>query len=100
VYAFGGSNLCLLTSDTPVQILNAHDNDDPLRAAAFWDLYLPLDPHRFLYLPGRMHSRDRDLMKDHRVNLPGGLGIALNQTVIETAHRNVIWHSSHDLRQT
>ena len=53
-WGIGLTNLCLLTSDAPTQILNARDDDDPLRAATFWDIYLPLDPHRFLYLPGRM----------------------------------------------
>ena len=37
-------------------------------------------------------------MKDHRINLPGGLGIGLNHTVIETAHRNLIWHPQHNPR--
>lgn len=97
-WGIGFTNLCLLTSDAPVQVLNARPDDDPLATATFWDLYLPLDPHRFMYLPGQMHARQRELMRDHSVNLPGGLAIALNHEVIETAHRHVIWHPSHDPR--
>lgn len=71
-WGFGFTSLCLLTSDTPVQALNARNDDDPLATAAYWDIYVPLDPHRFLYLPGQMHASQRRLMRDHRINLPGG----------------------------
>jgi hypothetical protein len=98
-WGIGFTSLCLLTSDAPVQILNATGDDDPARAVTFWDVYLPLDPHRFLYLPGRMHESRRRLMRDHKINLPGGLAIPLNSTVIETAHRHVIWHPDHDPRE-
>lgn len=97
-WGFGFTNLCLLTSDTPVQVLNARDDDDPLDTAAYWDIYVPLDPHRFLYLPGKMHASQQRLMRDHRINLPGGLAIPLNHEVIETAHRHIIWHPEHDSR--
>lgn len=97
-WGFGFTNLCLLTSDTPVQLLNARADDDPLLTAAYWDIYLPLDPHRFLYLPGQMHASQRRLMRDHCINLPGGLAIPLNHEVIQTAHRHIIWHPKHDPR--
>lgn len=73
-------------------------DDDPLATGAYWDIYVPLDPHRFLYLPGQMHASQRRLMRDHRINLPGGLAIPLNHEVIETAHRHIIWHPQHDPR--
>lgn len=97
-WGFGFTSLCLLTSDTPVQVLNARKDDDPLATAGYWDIYVPLDPHRFLYLPGQMHASQRHLMRDHRINLPGGLAIPLNVEVIETAHRHIIWHPQHDPR--
>jgi Protein of unknown function (DUF4238) len=97
-WGFGFTSLCLLTSDTPVQVLNAREDDDPLVTAAYWDIYVPLDPHRFLYLPGQMHASQGRLMRDHRINLPGGLAIPLNHEVIETAHRHIIWHPQHDPR--
>lgn len=97
-WGFGFTSLCLLTSDTPVQVLNAHDDDEPLSTASFWDIYLPLDPHRFLYLPGQMHAAQRALMRDHVFSLPGGLALPLNYEVIETANRHVIWHPAHDPR--
>lgn len=81
-----------------MQIVNAQDNDDQLIAANYWEVYLPLDAHRFLWLPGRTHKNPR-LSIDHRVNLPGGLALPLNELVVETAHRHVFWHPSHDPRQ-
>lgn len=97
-WGFGFTGLCLLTSDSPVQVLNARNDDDPLATAAFWDIYLPLDPHRFLYMPGQMHASQRRLMRDHRLNLPSGLATPLNHEILETAHRHLIWHPEHDPR--
>jgi len=97
-WGFGFTNLCLFTSDVPVQILNAQDDDDQVLAAAYWDVYVPLDSHRFLYLPGRLHDDRPELRRDHTINLPGGLAIPLNEVMIETAHRHIFWHPSHDPR--
>lgn len=97
-WGFGFTGLCLFTSDNPVQVLNSRVDDEPLETAAFWDIYVPLDPHRFLYLPGRMHVDHPTLMRDHFINLPGGLAIPLNQEVVATAHRHLIWHPDHDPR--
>jgi hypothetical protein len=97
-WGVGVSSLCLFTSDVPVQIINARDDDDPIHAATYWDLYMPLDPHRFLYLPGKMHESRRELIRDHLINLPGGLAIPLNQLMVETAHRHLLWHPAHDPR--
>lgn len=98
-WGFGFTNLCLLTSDVPVQIANIENNDEPVDAASYWDIYLPLDPHRFLYLPGAMHDQSPRLMRDHLISLPGGLAIGLNQMVVETAHRHLLWHPDHDPRK-
>jgi hypothetical protein len=95
-WGIGVTSLCLLTSDVPVQLINAQDHDDQINAVGFWDVYVPLDPHRFLYLPGYLHKQSRALMVDHRICLPGGLAIPLNDLVVETAHRHIFWHPSHD----
>ena len=97
-WGIGFSNLCLFTSDVPVQIINGQDDDDQLKAASYWDVYVPLDPHRFLYLPGALHKGRPRLLQDHWINLPGGLAIALNDLILETAHRHVFFHPDHDPR--
>jgi hypothetical protein len=97
-WGIGFTNLCLYTSDVPVQIINGQDDNDQLKAAGYWDIYLPLDPHRFLYLPGSMHRKQRHLMRDHCINLPGGLAMPLNDLMIENAHRHVFFHPEHDPR--
>ena len=98
-WGIGLTSLCLFTSDAPVQLINGRDDDDPIRAASFWDIYLPLDPHRFLYLPGKKARESRPkLSVDHLIDLPGGLAIALNQQIIESAHRHLFWHPEHDPR--
>ncbi|WP_307462553.1 DUF4238 domain-containing protein [Pseudarthrobacter oxydans] len=97
-WGIGFTNLCLYTSDVPVQIINGQDDNDQLKAASYWDIYLPLDPHRFLYLPGSMHRDQPRLMRDHTINLPGGLAMALNDLMIENAHRHVFFHPEHDPR--
>jgi hypothetical protein len=97
-WGIGFTNLCLYTSDVPVQIINGQDDNDQLKAASYWDIYAPLDPHRFLYLPGQMHRGQPRLMRDHTINLPGGLAMALNDLMIENAHRHVFFHPEHDPR--
>lgn len=99
-WGIGLTSGCLLTSDVPVQVLNAQDDNDQLLAVTFWDIYVPLDPHRFLLLPGEGLRQRRDLRQDHRINLPGGLSLLLNDVVAETAHRHVFWHRDHDPRKT
>jgi hypothetical protein len=98
-WGIGYTTACLATSDSPVQVFNAQDDDDQVRAVSFWDIYLPLDPHRFLYLPGESHQDRRSLMRDHRIGLPGGLAIGLNSVVAQTAHRHIFWHKEHDPRK-
>jgi hypothetical protein len=97
-WGIGITTACLLTSDVPVQVINAQDDDNQHLAAAFWDVYLPLDPHRFLYLPGELHRGRGELTRDHLANLPGNMAEPLNQLMIETAHSHVFWHPEHDPR--
>lgn len=97
-WGMGFTDLCLFTSDVPVQLINARADDDPIRAAAYWDIYSPLDAHRFLYLRGKVHKSQREVQVDHLINLPGGLAIPLNQLMVENAHRHLLWHPEHDPR--
>ena len=97
-WGIGFTNLCLFTSDVPVQIINGQDDGDQLKAASYWDIYVPLDPHRFLYLPGALHKNQHSLMRDHMINLPGGLAMPLNELILETAHRHIFFHPEHDPR--
>lgn len=97
-WGIGVSNLCLFTSDVPVQIINGQHHDDQVEAGSYWDIYLPLDPHRFLYLPGAMHRGQPQLMRDHQIILSGGLTMALNDLMIEYSHRHIFFHPEHDPR--
>ncbi|NED99301.1 DUF4238 domain-containing protein [Phytoactinopolyspora halotolerans] len=97
-WGVGYSTPCLLTSDAPVQIMNAQDDSDQLRAASYWDIYLPLDPHRYLLIPIQ-RPQARDLTIDHKIDPNGApITIPLNETVMETAHRHIFWHPDHDPR--
>lgn len=95
-WGFGVTSLCLVTSDTPVLILNGQDERDQLTAAAFWDIYLPLDPHRMLLLPGHLHRDNWRLAADHRFTLPGGVALPLNDMQASTATRHIFSHPNHD----
>lgn len=66
-WGIGMINACLLTTDTPVVILNDHDADDQVGAASFWEILFPLDPHRLLFLPSvPMVGADPKKRVDHR----------------------------------
>lgn len=95
-WGIGMSSACLLTSDTPVVILNDHDADDQLAAASFWEILMPLDPHRFFYLPNAsMVQEDPAKRVDHKLVLEGGMGHAVNQAVFDAADNFVFWHPRH-----
>lgn len=77
-------------------MLNGQDHSDQRRAAQFWDIYMPMDPHRCLYLPGLGSTGERRIRSDHRFKLHPGLVLGLNSMVIDTAVRHVFFHPEHD----
>ncbi|MDH6492646.1 DUF4238 domain-containing protein [Streptomyces sp. SAI-127] len=91
------TSMCLLTSDVPVVLFNAPDAEDQQAAAAACDILLPLDPHRLLFLPSAaMLARDPRKRTDHRLVIPGGVGIALVQVTYDVADAFVAHHPRHD----
>jgi hypothetical protein len=93
------STTCLHTSDVPVVILNGHDDGRQIRAASYWDVVLPLDPHRLLMLPGiNAQMEDADKQQDHRI-LFGGEGLILLDIVRDAADRYLFHHPSHPPRR-
>jgi hypothetical protein len=95
-WGFGFSSACLTTSDTPVVILNGLDADQQLMAAAYWDIYVPLDPHRLLFIPSPALNDDPHVRFDHFFTLDGGLGLAMNSAMLDAAVKHVFWHEQHD----
>lgn len=96
-WGLGFSDMCLLASDVPVVLLNAPDVRDQLAAVAVCDVLLPLDPHRLLFLPGAgMQAADPRKQSDHRMKIPGGVGIGLVQVAYDVADKFVVHHSAHD----
>lgn len=95
-WGLGFSDACLATSDVPMVILNEHDADDQVLAAAVETVLLALDPHRFLVLPNlAMQEDDRWKRRDHRLKLDGGLGLALSQMIRDAANRHIFYHPQH-----
>lgn len=90
------SDACLGTSDVPVVIVNGQDESDQLSAAAFWDVLMPLDPHRLLLLPGQA-AQAEDVRKrfDHRAKLDGGLGSFVTDILYDAADTHVFHHPDH-----
>lgn len=96
-WALGFSDMCLLTSDTPIAIWNRPDDEDQLRAATLSDIMLPLDPHRFLFLPGpTTRGADRRKHVDHLMHAKGAIGFALVEVAYDVADQFVIHHPEHD----
>ncbi|MFF6835932.1 DUF4238 domain-containing protein [Streptomyces sp. NPDC012438] len=96
-WALGFSDMCLLTSDTPVVIWNRPDEENQVRAAALSDIMLPLDPHRFLFLPspGTQESDPRKRV-DHLMHAEGAIGRAFVDVAYDVADQFVIHHPQHD----
>lgn len=94
-WGLGFSDVCLATSDVPVVIINAHDNNDQLLAASMFDVLLPLDPHRFLLLPGSALQDDWRKRTDHRLKFDGGMGIVLSEIIRDAADRHLFHHPDH-----
>jgi hypothetical protein len=95
-WGVGFSDYCLLTGDVPVLVLNGQDVHDQLLAVAYWDIYLPLDPHRCLYLPGVSTRAKIAPSVDHKAKFHPGIAIALNNAVADTAVKHIFWHPEHD----
>lgn len=95
-WGVGFSDYCLLTGDVPVLVLNGQDHQDQHRAVQYWDIYMPMDPHRCLYLPGLGSAGDKQIRTDHRFKLHPGHAIGLNSAVIDTAVRHIFMHPEHD----
>ncbi|MFD8963395.1 DUF4238 domain-containing protein [Streptomyces sp. NPDC059568] len=96
-WALGFSDMCLLTSDTPVVIWNRPDDENQVRAAALSDIMLPLDPHRFLFLPGPApQESDPRKRVDHLMHAEGAVGMALVEVIYDVADQFVVHHPQHD----
>jgi hypothetical protein len=95
-WALGFSDACLLTGDVPVGILNGHDEPHQTMSASLLDIVLPLDPHRFLFMP-EVATQEQDPRKriDHRMKLDGGLGTALSHVLHDAADAFVLHHPRH-----
>lgn len=96
-WGLGFSDLCLWTGDVPVVVLNAQDAQNQLLATAYCDVILPLDPHRFLLLPGhRARKEDPRKRVDHRFKMEGGTGQIISQMIFDAADSQVFCHRDHD----
>jgi hypothetical protein len=94
-WGVGFSSACLPTSDCPVVILNAHDDEDQAGAAATWDVLFPLDPHRFIFMPDiQMQEDDPEKRQDHRLNMDG-VSLAFVDAIYAAAHRYLYMHPHH-----
>lgn len=94
-WGLGFSTACLPTSDCPVVILNAHDDEDQVGAALTWDIVFPLDPHRFIFMPDQqMVEDDPEKRRDHRLSM-GGVGLALVDSIYAAADRYIYMHPEH-----
>ena len=95
-WGLGFSDTCLLTSDVPLVVLNGHDHDDQALSLAFWDVLLPLDPHRLLFLPGSSKGlTDPRKTGDHRFKFDSGFGTVVNQIMFDAADRHLFQHPQH-----
>lgn len=96
-WGIGFSDYCLLSGDVPALVLNGQDHENQQVAVAYWDVYLPLDPHRCLYLPGAAsEGADHRLRRDHRMKLHPGHAMGLNSVMLDASVRHVFYHPEHD----
>lgn len=94
-WGLGFTSACLPTSDCPVVIMNAHDDEDQVGAALTWDIVFPLDPHRFILMPDiQMVEDDPEKRVDHRINL-SGVGVAFVDAIYAAADRYIYMHPDH-----
>ena len=76
--------------------MNGQDAERQLVSAAFWDVLLPLDSHRFLLMPGRGSQPDPATWRDHRLKLDGGLAAFVIDLIVSSADEHVFWHPDHE----
>jgi hypothetical protein len=96
-WGLGFSDLCMWTGDVPVVLVNGQDHENQLLATSYWDVILPLDPHRFLLLPGwRMRDDDPRKRVDHLLKLEGGMGQIVSHMIFDAADSQVFCHQDHD----
>lgn len=92
-WGFGFSDVGLITGDSPVVILNGHDDDDQVRSFADCSVVMPLDTDRLLFLPSpAMQSADAKKNTDHIFNLVKGAGWGINQSVFGAAETSIYHH--------
>jgi hypothetical protein len=94
-WGIGFSDACLPTGDVPAIVMNGQDDRDQLRAAAYWDILLPLDPHRFLILPTVGSQDDPRTWVDRRLKLDSGMGIFITDLIVSAADTHVFHHPDH-----
>jgi len=95
-WGIGFSDACLPTSDAPVVLMNEHDSEGQLLSVAYWDVVLPLDPHRVLIMPGPGSQLDPATWADHRLKLDGIFGMFVMDLIWSAAEEHVFWHPDHE----
>ncbi|UMP06835.1 hypothetical protein [Amycolatopsis sp. EV170708-02-1] len=89
-WGLGFSDLCLWTGDVPVLPVNGQDHENQLLATSFWNVVLPLAPHRFLILPSwRMRKEDPRKRVDHLLKLTDGVGQIISNMIFDAAGSQV-----------
>jgi hypothetical protein len=89
------SDVCQPTSDVPVVLMNGHDDENQVLSVAYWDLLVPLDPHRFLLMTTPGAQEDPATWADHRLKVDGGMGFFFTDLLWSAAERHVFWHPDH-----
>lgn len=95
-WGIGFSDVCLPTSDVPVVLMNGQDDENQLLPVAYWDVLVPLDPHRFLLMTRRGSQEDPATWVDHRLKMDGGMGVFLTDMLWSAAEQHVFWHPDHE----
>jgi hypothetical protein len=95
-WGIGYSDACQPTSDVPVVLMRGQDEENQLHSVAYWDLLVPLDPHRFLLMTTPGSQDDPATWVDHRLKLDGGLGLFVTDMLCSAAERHVFWHPDHE----
>lgn len=94
-WGLGHSSACLMTSDTPIVILDGQDDDDQAFVAAFHDIAFPLDPHRLIFMPNiTLVEEDPRKAVDHFIQFDG-LGLAVVDAMYAAADRYIYMHPEH-----